>query len=68
MALGRDPAEIRRSVHVFWAPADDPAELADRAMGYGEAGIDVVIFSMRPPYDVNRVEPLADALATVAST
>jgi hypothetical protein len=37
-------------------------------MGYGEAGIDVVIFSMRPPYDVNRVEPLADALATVAST
>ncbi len=64
--VGRDPSEIRRSVHVFWAPEDDPKELAEQAMTYGDAGVDVAIFSMREPYDVGRVQPLADALAAVA--
>jgi F420-dependent oxidoreductase-like protein len=64
-AVGRDPSEIRRSVHVFWAPDDDPAELAARAMSYGDVGVDVVIFSMRPPYDVGRLPGLGQALAAV---
>ncbi len=65
-AVGRDAKEIRRSVHVFWAEEDDPHEITDRAMTFGDAGVDVVVFSMRPPYDVARVQPLADALAAVA--
>lgn len=64
--VGRDSGEIRRSVHAFWADGDDPNELADRAMTYGDVGVDVVVFSMRQPYDVGRLQPLADALAAVA--
>ncbi len=61
-AVGRDPAEIRRSIHFRWAPDDDPQELADRAMGYAAVGVDVVIFSMRGPYLAGLLEPLATAL------
>ncbi len=61
----RDPAEIRRSIHIFWAADDHLDHLAERAMAFAEAGVDEVIFSMRPPYDVARLNPLADALATV---
>ena len=64
-AVERDPSQIRRSVHIFWAPDGDPSELAERAMTYGEVGVDVVIFSMRPPYDLGRLPPLAEALAAV---
>ena len=63
--VGRDPAEVRRSVHVFWALGDDPKEVAERAMTFGDVGVDAIIFSMRPPYDVARLEPLADALAAI---
>ncbi len=61
-AVGRDPAEIRRSVHIFWPADADPGELADRAMEYGAVGVDVVIFSMRGPYLAGLLEPQADAL------
>ena len=63
-AIGRDPAEIRRSVHLMWAADDDPAALADTAAGFAAAGVDLVIFSMRGPYDARLLEPLAGALAT----
>jgi F420-dependent oxidoreductase-like protein len=63
--VGRDPEEIRRSVHVFWAHEDDPGALAERALTFGDAGVDVVVYSMRPPYDVARVEPLAESLVAV---
>jgi F420-dependent oxidoreductase-like protein len=62
-AIGRDPAEIRRSVHVMWQPDDEPAALAERAAAFGAAGVDLVIFSMRGPYEARLLEPLASALA-----
>jgi F420-dependent oxidoreductase-like protein len=62
-AIGRDPAEIRRSVHLWWATDDDPAALADTAADLAAAGVDLVVFSMRAPYDARRLEPLAAALA-----
>ena len=62
--IGRDPGEIRRSVHLMWAADDDPAALADTASGFAAAGLDLVIFSMRGPYDARLLEPLAGALAT----
>lgn len=61
-AVGRDPGEIRRSVHLFWAADDEPRAVADRAAAFGAAGVDLVVFSMRAPYDARRLEPLADAL------
>jgi F420-dependent oxidoreductase-like protein len=60
--VGRDQSEIRRSVHLGYAPDDDPAALADRASGFFEAGVDLVVWSMQGPADVGRLAPLADAL------
>ena len=62
-AIGRDPAAIRRSVHLMWADDADPSAMAATAADYAEAGVDLVIFSMRAPYHVSRLEPLAAALA-----
>ena len=61
-AIGRDPAEIRRSIHLMWAEEADPSEMAAKAIAFGEAGVDLVIFSMRAPYKVARIEPLVKAL------
>jgi F420-dependent oxidoreductase-like protein len=61
-AIGRDPAEIRRSVHLPWAPDAEPATLADRAASFTAAGVDLVVFSMRGPYEARLLEPLAAAL------
>lgn len=60
--IGRDPAEIRRSVHLMWSQEADPAAMAASAADFGAAGVDLVIFSMRAPYDVARLEPLVQAL------
>jgi len=62
-AIGRDPATVRRSVHVSWPADADPSALADSAQSFGAAGVDLVIFSMRGPYRAKLVEPLATALA-----
>jgi F420-dependent oxidoreductase-like protein len=61
-AVGRDPSEIRRSVHLMWPADADCAALADRGRSFGEAGVDLVIFSMRGPYEARLLEPLARAL------
>lgn len=60
--IGRNPAEIRRSVHLMWPEDADPAQMAATAADYAAAGVDLVIFSMRAPYKVTRLEPLATAL------
>jgi F420-dependent oxidoreductase-like protein len=60
--IGRDPSEILRSVHIMWPATDEPAELADRAAAFAEVGVDLVIFSMRGPYEARLLEPLASAL------
>ena len=62
-AIGRDPAAIRRSVHLMWADDADPSAMAATAADYAVAGVDLVIFSMRAPYQASRLEPLAAALA-----
>ena len=66
--IGRDPSEVRRSIHLMWDATADPAELAARAAEFGEAGIDLVIFSMRGPYEARMLEPLATAISTAIST
>ncbi len=65
--VGRDPAEIRRSVHLRWGLDDDPGRLADEAMMFIDAGVDVVVFSMRSPQSASAVEPLANAISARVS-
>jgi F420-dependent oxidoreductase-like protein len=64
-AIGRDPAEIRRSVHLMWPEDADPSAMASTAAEYAAAGVDLVIFSMRAPYKASRLDPLANALADI---
>ena len=61
--VGRDHAEIARSVHLGFDPDVEPAELAERANGFFDAGVDIVVWSMRGPIDATRLEPLAEALS-----
>jgi F420-dependent oxidoreductase-like protein len=60
--VGRDPSEILRSVHVMWPADAAPVELAERAAAFADVGVDLVIFSMRGPYEPRLLEPLASAL------
>jgi hypothetical protein len=62
-AIGRDPAEIRRSVHLPWPPDAEPDAMAGGAAAFAAAGVDLVVFSMRGPYEARLLEPLAVALA-----
>ncbi|MFV0523210.1 MAG: LLM class F420-dependent oxidoreductase [Acidimicrobiales bacterium] len=64
--IGRDPGEISRSIHLAWAPDDDPSKLAARAAELADAGVDEIIFSMRGPYRADLLEPLANAITTGA--
>jgi F420-dependent oxidoreductase-like protein len=61
--FGRDQAEITRSVHLGYGPDDDVNALADQAAGFFDAGVDIVVWSMRGPCVPERLEPLAVALA-----
>jgi alkanesulfonate monooxygenase SsuD/methylene tetrahydromethanopterin reductase-like flavin-dependent oxidoreductase (luciferase family) len=63
--VGRDPAEITTMAHVRMAAGADPGELAQRAAAYNDIGVDLVVFSMGPPYRVSALEPLANALGAV---
>jgi alkanesulfonate monooxygenase SsuD/methylene tetrahydromethanopterin reductase-like flavin-dependent oxidoreductase (luciferase family) len=62
--VGRNPAEIKRSIHLGYAPDDDVNQLADRAQEFFAAGVDLAVWSMRGPVDPARLEPLATALTS----
>ena len=61
-AVGRDQSTIARSVHLNFEAEADPAALSDQADGFFEAGVDIVVWSMRGPTEAGRLEPLAAAL------
>ena len=60
--IGRDHAEITRSIHLGYDEDSEPAALAAKAETFFEAGVDVVVWSMRGAIDPARLGPLADAL------
>lgn len=60
--VGRDPQEIRRSMHLMWGPEVSIPEMIRTIEEYETAGLEVFVFSMRPPYDASRLEPLVAAL------
>ncbi|MDG2261312.1 MAG: LLM class F420-dependent oxidoreductase [Actinomycetota bacterium] len=61
--VGRDESEITRSVQIALHADADPAEAAGEAAALFEAGVEVVIYTMRTPYSVSIVEALAAELA-----
>ncbi len=62
--VGRDSTEIARSVHLGFDDETDGAELAAKADGFFEAGVDIVVWSMRGPMAASRLGPFAEALAS----
>lgn len=60
--VGRDPSEIRRSMHIMWGPEVSVDEMMRTLDEYEAAGVNVFVFSMRPPYEASRLDPLARAL------
>ena len=63
--VGRDLANIECSVQITLPPDQAPTASADQAAELIDAGVDTVIFSLRTPYRVSILEPLAAALETL---
>ena len=63
--VGRDQAEIVRSIHLSFGVDDDPGRLAEAAAGFFAAGVDIVVWSMTGPIDAARLEPFASELARI---
>src|SRR6202034_4043314 len=57
--LGRDPAEILLSSHVF---SGDPSATAEQAAALAEVGAELGIVYLPPPLNPGVLEPLATAL------
>ena len=61
-AVDRDQADIARSIHLLFDVDSEPAALAEQADEFFEAGVDIVVWSMRGPVEAGRLEPLARAI------
>lgn len=62
---GRDQAEITRSVHLAYAPDAELGRLAEQAATFFDAGVDIVVWSMRGACTAERLEPLANAVTGI---
>jgi F420-dependent oxidoreductase-like protein len=62
--IGRDPSEITRSIHLGFPAGGDPVGVAATAPPFFDAGVDVVVWSMRGPYKPALLAPLAEAIRT----
>jgi F420-dependent oxidoreductase-like protein len=60
--IGRDPSEIESSINVRFDPATGAGAAVEEAQAWGEAGVDVVIFALPPPFEPAHVEAIAAAL------
>ena len=60
--VGRDPSEIETSVNIRVDASTGPAEAAEAAARWAEAGVDVAIISLPLPHDPADVGRIADAL------
>ena len=56
-------ADLTCSIHLGFDPDESPAAHADKAEPFFEAGVDIVVWSMRGEMDAARLGPFADALA-----
>jgi len=60
---GRDQSEITRSIHLGYGPDDDPAAIVAAAEPFFDAGVDLVVWSMRGPITPARANALGAALS-----
>ncbi len=60
--IGRDPKEITTSAHVRLGEDRDYAKVVAEAAALGEAGLDLAIIYLPPPYDTAVLEPLAETI------
>ncbi|MBV9660020.1 MAG: TIGR03560 family F420-dependent LLM class oxidoreductase [Acidimicrobiales bacterium] len=63
--IGRDPAEITISSHVWLGPDGDPGEVVDTIAGLAAEGLDLAIVYLPPPHRPAVLEPIAKALQTL---
>ena len=66
-AIGRDPSEITTSTHLRLSPDGDVSSLVRDAESFADAGLDLGIVYLPPPHTPAVLEPIADALAPLAS-
>jgi len=59
--VGRDPDAITRSIHLGFDDTD-PSALRANAETFFDAGVDIVVWSMRGAMDASRIETFAGAL------
>ena len=62
-AVGRDQAQIRRSIHLAFDEDRPAAAHAEEAAAFFEVGVDIVVWSMRGAIDPARLAPLAAELS-----
>ena len=61
--IGRDPKEIRTSVHVVFNAEVGPQAAVDKAAEFGALGVDLAIFYLPSPHRASIVEALGEAIA-----
>lgn len=61
-SVGRDQADIKRSIHLGFAPDNSVNQLAEFAQTFFDVGVNTVVWSMRGAVDAARLAPLAEAL------
>lgn len=66
-AVGRDPNEIVTSTHLRLSPDLDLMDLVKQAEAYAAAGLDLGIVYLPPPHRASVLEPIAVALAPLAT-
>lgn len=66
--LGRDFTQITKSAHIMTAADADPASLASEAALRFDSGLDLVVFSLRAPFDPRMIQKLAKALRELDQT
>jgi F420-dependent oxidoreductase-like protein len=64
--IGRDPAEITTSTHLWLPATGETGGLVEEAAALAEAGLDLAVVNLRPPHTPKVLEPLAEALAPLA--
>jgi hypothetical protein len=64
-AIGRDPAEIRRSVHVYVNEDTDLAATRDEVADLADAGVDLAIIALTPPHRPAVLERAVEAVLPV---
>jgi len=65
--IGRDPSEIMTSTHLRYSPETGIDGLVEHATEWNDAGLDLGIVYLPPPYDPAILEPIADALADLST-